>query len=42
VHPPSAQSVILQVCASWHVSWQSPPAQSIVHEPPVQSCVQSP
>jgi len=42
VHPPAAQSVIVHVCAPWHVSWQSPPAQPIVHEPPVQSWTQSP
>jgi hypothetical protein len=42
VHPPATQPVIVQVCAPWQVSWQSPPAQSIVHEPPVQSWTQSP
>ncbi len=39
---PPVQSVILQACALWQVSWQPPAAQSIVQEPPVQSWMQSP
>ena len=40
---PPVQLVIEQLCASWHVSWQSlPPAQSRLHEPAVQSSMQSP
>ena len=42
VHPPPEQLVILQLCVPWQVSLQSPPGQSIAHEPPVHAWMQSP
>ncbi len=41
VQPPE-QLVILQAVVPWHVTEQSPPAQSRAQDPPLHVCEQSP